>query len=242
MTTSEPQRHGLLGSISDILVPVHRDGHKFIAVALVLTLLGFLLWSPLGWLLAVATLFVAFFFRDPDRVTPLTEGLVVAPADGRITSIERVKPPLELGFADDAERVRISIVLTMLDVHVNRAPVAGRVVRSAYVPGAFSSPMIDKASEENERRALVIATAWGPEVAVVQIAGVVTRRIVSFAHEGDTVGIGQRFGLIRFGSRVDVYLPTTGGVQAAVGQRMVAGETVLADLKSTTPDREARRS
>lgn len=233
-------RNSLLDTIFESLVPVHRDGMKFVGIGIVATLILFLLWAPLGWIAAILTLYVAYFFRDPDRVTPLRDGLVIAPADGRISSIERIVPPAELGLGD-AERVRISIFLSVFDVHINRAPVAGRITRSLYVPGAFLNAALDKASEENERRALIIETASGTEIAVVQIAGLIARRIVTFSREGDSVGIGQRFGLIRFGSRVDTYLPPERTALAAVGQLAVAGETVLADLKSPEPEREARR-
>jgi phosphatidylserine decarboxylase len=234
-------RHHFFSSIADTLAPVHREGHLFIAIGVGLTLLFFLLWPPLAWLIAVATLWIAYFFRDPDRVTPLREGLVIAPADGRINQIEKVRPPQDLGLGE-FERTRISIFLSVLDVHVNRAPVAGRITRSIYVPGAFLNATLDKASEENERRALVIATPSGVEVAVVQIAGFLARRIVTFVSEGDSVSAGQRFGLIRFGSRVDVYLPPGHHALVAVGQRAVAGETILADLTSNEPARETRRS
>jgi phosphatidylserine decarboxylase len=233
--------HGFLDWFGDLFVPVHRDGHKFLGASLLATIIGFLLWSPLGWILLLITLWVAYFFRDPDRVTPLRDGLVIAPADGRIVAIEKVPPPTELGLPTD-DRTRISIFLSMLDCHVNRAPVAGRITRSIYVPGAFLSATNDKSSEENERRAIVITTPTGVEIAVLQIAGMISRRIVTFAGEGDTVGIGQRFGLIRFGSRVDVYLPAGQSALVSVGQRTVAGETVIADLKSDEPEREARRS
>ncbi len=232
---------GILGTIADAFVPIHRDGHKFVAIALAVTLLFFFVWPPLGWVGAVVTIWVAYFFRDPDRVTPLREGLVIAPADGRVSLIERVRPPQELGIGEEP-RVRISIFLNVFDVHINRAPVPGRITRSIYVPGAFLNAALDKASEENERRSLVITMPNGGEVAVVQIAGLVARRIVTFSGEGDTGGVGQRCGLIRFGSRVDVYLPPSGRPLVAVGQRAVAGETVLADLKSDEPEREARRS
>ena len=185
------------------------------------------------------TVYVAYFFRDPDRVTPLRDGLVVSPADGRISSIDTVRPPAELGLGE-TPRQRISIFLSVLDVHINRAPVAGRISRSVYVPGAFLNAALDKASEENERRSIVISTPAGQDVACVQIAGLIARRIVTFAKEGATVGMGERFGLIRFGSRVDVFLPPGHGCLVAVGQRAIGGETVLADLKSTEPEREAR--
>jgi phosphatidylserine decarboxylase len=198
-----------------------------------------LLWGGVGWLLAFATAYVAYFFRDPDRVTPLRDGLVIAPADGKISLIERLRPPAELGLGEE-ERVRISIFLSVFDVHINRAPVPGQIVRSIYVPGLFLNAALDKASEDNERRALVIDMSGGQEIAVVQIAGLIARRIVSFKGEGETVGVGERIGLIRFGSRVDLYLPPGTGPLVAVGQRAVGGETVLADLKSTEPEREAR--
>jgi len=232
---------GFFSGVSRLFVPIHRDGHKFIAICALVTLVLFLFWSSLGWLAALVTVWVAYFFRDPDRVTPLRAGLVIAPADGLISHIETVRTPVELAMGDDL-RVRISIALSPFDVHVNRAPIAGRISRSVYVPGAFVNPTTDKASEENERRALVIEAADGVEIAVVQIAGVISRRIVTFAHEGDSVGVGQRFGLIRFGSRVDVYLPHGKTPLVATQQRMVAGETVLADLASSEPERESRRS
>jgi phosphatidylserine decarboxylase len=236
------ERQGLLETIADQFAPVHSDGHKFIFIGLALMLVGFLAWPPFGWVMTVLTLWVAYFFRDPDRVTPMRDGLVVSAADGRVSLIETVTPPTELGFADNRERVRVSVFLSVFDVHINRAPVAGRIVRSLYIPGAFLNANLDKASEENERRALVIQMPDGSEIAVVQIAGLVARRIVTFSHEGDTVGIGQRFGLIRFGSRVDVYLPPDKVPLVAVGQLAIGGETVLADLKSSEPEREARRS
>jgi len=230
----------LLDTITDSLAPVHRDGHKFVAIGLVVALILFLIWSPLGWIAALVTAWIIYFFRDPDRVTPLRDGLVIAPADGKVSLIETVRPPAELGLGDE-ERMRISIFLSVFDVHIQRAPVAGRIVRSLYVPGAFLNAELDKASEENERRAIAIETAGGVKIGVVQIAGLVARRIVTFASEGDSLGVGERFGLIRFGSRVDTYLPPGASPVVAVGQRAVGGETVLADLKSTEPEREARR-
>ena len=233
------ERHSLIDTITDSIAPVHSDGYKFLAIGAGVTLLLFLLWPPLAWIAALVTAWIAYFFRDPARVTPLREGLVVAPGDGRVSAIERVRPPMELGLGE-AERLRISIFLSVFDVHINRAPVAGRITRSIYVPGSFLNAALDKASEENERRSLVITTAGGTEIAVVQIAGLIARRIVTFLNEGDSVGAGQRFGLIRFGSRVDLYLPPGRGTLVSVGQRAVGGETVLADLKSDEPEREAR--
>lgn len=229
----------LPSTIMSMLAPVHRDGWKFLAIAAGLALLFLMLWPPLGWLLVVVALYIAYFFRDPDRVTPLRDGLVVSPADGRVSAIERVRPPPELGFGIE-ERQRISVFLSVLDVHINRAPVAGRIGRSVYVPGAFVNAALDKASADNERRALVIAMADGTEIGVVQIAGLIARRIVTIKDEGDTVAVGERIGLIRFGSRVDVYLPVGRTALVAVGQTAIAGETVLADLASVESEREAR--
>jgi phosphatidylserine decarboxylase len=235
------ERHGILETIFDSLAPVHPDGHKFIAIGAAVTLLFFLLFPPLGWLFALVTAWIVYFFRDPARVTPLREGLVVSAADGLISSMEKVRPPAELNMGPE-ERLRISTFLSVFDVHINRAPVGGRIMRSVYIPGTFLNAALDKASEENERRALVIETPSGPEIGVVQIAGLVARRIVTFSGEGDTVSAGQRFGLIRFGSRVDVYLPPGKGALVSIGQRVIGGETVLADLKSDEPEREARRA
>jgi phosphatidylserine decarboxylase len=220
-------RHSLLDTITDSLAPVHRDGHKFVGIGLVATLILFWLWSPLGWIAALITGWVIYFFRDPDRVTPLRDGLIVAPADGRVSLIEKL--------------IRISIFLSVFDVHIQRAPLAGRIIRSLYIPGAFLNAALDKASEENERRTIIIETASGTKIAVVQIAGLVARRIVTLAAEGDSIGVGERFGLIRFGSRVDTYLPVGAFPAVAVGQRAIGGETVLSDLRSTEPEREARR-
>ena len=232
-------RHSLIDTITDSIVPVHSDGYKFLAIGAGVCLLLFLVWPPAAWVAVLITAWIAYFFRDPPRVTPLRDGLIIAPGDGRISAIEVVRPPAELGFGDEP-RLRISIFLSVFDVHINRAPVPGRVVRSVYVPGTFLNAALDKASEENERRCLVISTSDNQEVAVVQIAGLVARRIVTFIREGDTVGVGERYGLIRFGSRVDTYLPPGHGALVAVGQRAVGGETILADLKSNEPEREAR--
>lgn len=233
------ERHGLLETIFDSLAPVHPDGHKFVGAGALLALLFFVLWPPLGWLFALITAWIVYFFRDPQRVTPMRAGLVVSAADGRISSIEKVRPPPELGLGTE-ERVRISTFLSVFDVHIQRAPVSGRIVRSVYIPGAFLNAALDKASEENERRAIVIEMPGGGEIGVVQIAGLIARRIVTFSREGDTLAAGHRFGLIRFGSRVDVFLPPGRHALVSVGQRAIGGETVFADLKSEEPEREAR--
>ncbi|MFM9942541.1 MAG: phosphatidylserine decarboxylase [Hyphomicrobiaceae bacterium] len=231
--------HSLVSTIRSNLAPVHPDGHKFLYIAVPIALLLLFLYVPLGMVAAGIAGYIAYFFRDPERVTPLREGLVVSPADGRISSIESVKPPAELGLGSD-ERLRISIFLSVFDVHINRSPVAGRISRSVYVPGAFFNAALDKASEENERRSLVITQTSGTDIAVIQIAGLIAQRIVTFKGEGSSIGVGERFGLIRFGSRVDVFLPPGKTCLVAVGQRAVGGETVLADLKSDEPEREAR--
>lgn len=234
-------RTSLLDTIADFVTPIHREGTPFIAAGAVVTLLLLWLWSPIGWIAALITIYIAYFFRDPDRVVPLREGLIVSPADGKVSAIETVTPPSELGLGDEP-RVRVSVFLSVFDVHINRSPVAGKISRSHYFPGAFMNAALDKASEENERRSLVIDMASGEQVGVVQIAGLVARRIVTFAREGDSVGIGERFGLIRFGSRVDTYLPPGKTAIVAVGQRAVGGETILADLRSDEVEREARRT
>lgn len=220
----------VFNSVRETLAPVHKEGYPFIIAGVVASLVLGWLWEPLGWAGAVVTLWICYFFRDPVRVTPQDPDLVISPADGRISSIVEVVPPPELQLGQE-KMLRISVFMNVFDVHVNRAPVAGRVARIAYTPGLFLNADLDKASEDNERSAMVIETPRGP-VGVVQIAGLVARRIVSFVKEGDQLAAGQRFGLIRFGSRVDVFLPA--GVVPAVGlnQRAVAGETVLADLRA----------
>jgi phosphatidylserine decarboxylase len=185
-------------------------------------------WEPLGWLFVILGLWVCYFFRDPTRVTPMRDGLVVSPADGRISMIVTAVPPPETGLGAEP-MMRISIFMNVFDCHVNRSPVSGRLLRQVYTPGLFLNAELDKASEDNERNALVIEAA-GTEIGVVQIAGLVARRIVSFVQPGDALTAGQRFGLIRFGSRLD-YLPLSAQILAGVDQMALAGETVLADLR-----------
>jgi len=220
------ERHTVLDSITSAFVPIHPEGHKFILGFGVAALILFLLAPPLGWLGVIATLACAYFFRDPERVTPQRPGLVVSSGDGKVVSIGTVPAAKELALGD-ALFTRVSVFLSVLDVHVVRAPVAGRVVHSAYVPGKFLNAELDKASEENERRAMVIETPAGEKIGVVLIAGLIARRIVTFASEGDSVAAGERIGLIRFGSRVDVYLPAAAAPRVVPGQRTIAGETVL---------------
>lgn len=221
-------RHSVIDSITGAFVPIHPDGRKFVFGAAGVTLLLFLLTGPLGWLGVIATAYCAYFFRDPERVTPKRAGIVVSAADGRITGLGKVALPPELGLAAGTA-TRISVFLSVLDVHIVRAPVGGKLVRSYYVPGKFLNAELDKASEENERLALVIETAAGEKIGLVLIAGLIARRIVTFVKEGDSVEAGQRIGLIRFGSRADVYLPDGTVPLVEIGQTAIGGETVLAE-------------
>ncbi len=230
----------MLNSVQSILVPVHQEGYRFIAIFAAATLLMFwLLPDVFGWLGVILTVWCAYFFRDPQRVTPLRDGLIISPADGRISSIETVTAPPELEL-DGEQCTRISVFMNVFDVHVNRAPVDGIVTALNYVPGKFINAELDKASEDNERQALTIEMTAGDKLGVVQIAGLVARRIVKFVKTGDQLMVGQRFGLIRFGSRVDVYLPVGHNALVSVGQRAIAGETVLADLTHDEPSRVGR--
>jgi phosphatidylserine decarboxylase len=227
-------RHNLLDSITGAFVPLHRDGYKFVAAFGVATLFLFLLAPPLGWLGAILTAACAYFFRDPDRVTPDRPGLIVSAADGKVSAVvESMPAPRELALGTEP-LTRVSVFLSVLDVHIVRAPVGGKVIRSAYVPGAFLNAELDKASEENERQALVIELKSGVKIGVVLIAGLVARRIVTFVSEGASVEPGERIGLIRFGSRVDLYLPEGVEVLTEVGQTAIGGETVLAVLAGDT--------
>jgi phosphatidylserine decarboxylase len=228
----------VLASIRSQLAPVHREGLPFIGIFAVVSLLALWLWPPLGWLGVVATLWCAYFFRDPVRVTPLREGIVVAPADGRVSRIIDAMPPKELGLGEQP-LPRVSIFMSVFDCHVNRSPLAGKIERIIYHAGAFMSADLDKASESNERNSLLIASN-GRRIGVVQIAGLVARRIVSFVREGATVAAGERIGMIRFGSRVDVYLPAGARPLVAEGQMAIAGETVIADLAAGEAQRSFR--
>jgi phosphatidylserine decarboxylase len=213
---------------------VHPEGRKFLVIAAAVTFLTYSLISPfLGWLLIGVTIWVAAFFRDPIRTTPRGANLIVAPADGLVTMIAKVPPPAELreaGGLDEGEYTRVSIFMSVFDVHINRSPIAGRIKRIAYVPGKFLNADLDKASEDNERQHFLVEGADGLKIGFTQIAGLVARRILSFVREGDSVVAGERVGLIRFGSRVDVYLPTGTGPRVLLGQRSIAGETVLGEV------------
>jgi phosphatidylserine decarboxylase len=220
--------------------PIHPEGRKFglAAVGLSLIVLVILHWQILGWPLLLGSLGVFAFFRDPERVVPQGADLIVSPADGLITLIQQVPPPAELqapdGQAGDAlaaePLTRISIFMSVFDVHINRAPIGGTVARVIYIPGKFVNADLDKASDENERQHILIERADGVRVAFTQIAGLVARRIVPFIKPGDIVAAGQRVGLIRFGSRVDVYLPKGTESKVLLGQKVIAGETVLAEI------------
>ena len=225
-------------SIRAQIVPITPEGYPFIGAFALASLVLFWIWTPLGWLGTLLTIWCAYFFRDPPRVTPVREGLVVAPADGRVSQITTVPLPHELGLGA-IPMLRISIFMSVFDCHINRSPVFGRVEKVLYQPGKFFNADLDKASADNERNSVVISAA-GARVAVVQIAGLVARRIVCFVREGQPVGAGERFGMIRFGSRLDVYVPDGTTLLVAVGQTAIGGETPIADLRATADPRTYR--
>lgn len=224
--------------LATVVKPIHREGYRFIAAFAAATLLLFLVAAPLGWIGVGLTVWCYYFFRDPVRAVPARAGLIVSPADGVVSMIVPAAPPEELGLGT-APLTRVSIFMSVFDCHVNRAPIGGVVTRIAYRPGKFLNASLDKASADNERNALAIELPDGRTLAVVQIAGLVARRIVCEVAEGTGVATGARFGMIRFGSRLDVYLPPAVAPLVAVGQIARAGETVLADLASDEPAREA---
>ena len=228
----------VINSIRSQLAPIHPEGYPFIGGFAFASLVLFWLWPPLGWLGTVLTAWCAYFFRDPVRVTPIAEGVVVAPADGRISLVVNAVPPPELALGD-RPLPRVSIFMSVFDCHVNRSPVSGRIERIVYTPGKFLNADLDKASEDNERNALVIVAGAG-RFGVVQIAGLVARRIVGWVREGQEMGAGERIGMIRFGSRVDVYLPSGSVPLVSVGQTAIAGETVIADLGTIGSGRSFR--
>jgi phosphatidylserine decarboxylase len=220
-----------------LLAPLHPDGFKFVAAGIAGSLLLFLLWAPAGWAAAVVTLWMVYFFRDPWRVTPTRPGLLISPADGIVISIAAATPPPELAMSDVAT-LRIGIFLNVFDVHVIRTPVGGRVAAMRYTKGRFVNASLDKASEENERLAIRVAPPEGPDVAFVLVAGLIARRIVCDLYQGQQVASGQRIGIIRFGSRVDIYCPPPYVPMVVAGQRMIGGETVLADRLADEPPRQ----
>jgi len=222
--------------LSTVVKPMHREGYRFVAIFAGVTVLLFFFSAILGWIGVGLTVWCYYFFRDPERVTPTRQGLIVSPADGVVSMIESAVPPEELGMGP-AALTRVSIFMNVFNCHVNRTPVTGTVAKIAYRPGKFLNASLDKASIDNERNSLAIAMEDGRKLAVVQIAGLVARRILCEVKEGGWLQTGERFGMIRFGSRLDVYLPEGVAPLVALGQSTIAGETVLADLASTEPAR-----
>jgi phosphatidylserine decarboxylase len=245
-----PYRNGLangvgmtiIDSIKTSIAPVHKEGWRFVAMFAAATALiwwlGLWMLVPVGVLL---TAWCAYFFRDPVRVTPLGDSLIISPADGHVSSIESVVPPPELDLPRE-KMTRISVFMNVFDVHINRSPINAKISKITYVPGLFFNAELDKASEDNERQAFTLETPKGDKIGVVQIAGLIARRIVKFVSEGEKLEAGQRFGLIRFGSRVDVYLPESVAPLVCVGQRALAGETVLADLNVNGKSKPSRKA
>jgi phosphatidylserine decarboxylase len=219
------------------LAPLHPDGFKFVLAAVAATVLLFLVSRPAGWVAVVVTLWVVYFFRDPWRVTPVRDGVLVSPADGIVMSVGPAPPPPELEMSE-APVARIGIFLSLFDVHVNRAPIGGRVTALRYTKGRFLDAGRDEASAQNERMAIRVAPPEGPDIAFVQVAGLVARRIACDLREGQRIATGQRVGIIRFGSRVDIYLPAPYVTMVVAGQRMVGGETVIADRLAPAPVKE----
>ncbi|TCO72376.1 phosphatidylserine decarboxylase [Rhodovulum euryhalinum] len=225
--------------LSTFVKPMHPEGRRFVAIAAGITLVAFLIWAPLGWICAGLTVWVYYFFRDPVRVVPDRPGVMVSPADGIVSLLSPAVPPAELGLGD-RPMLRVSVFMSVFNCHVNRLPASGRIVAVAYRPGKFLNASLDKASEDNERNGLAVELEDGRRYGVVQIAGLVARRILCWSAEGQRLATGERFGLIRFGSRLDVYLPEGARPLVAIGQTMVAGETVIADL-GAAPGAETTR-
>lgn len=231
-----PGDNHLLETIKSVMVPVHPEAWLFVAGFAIISLVLGQVWSPLGWIGLVLTLWCIFFFRDPVRMVPEREGLVVSPADGLVQKIVDVVPPAELGLGEEP-LTRISIFLNVFDVHINRIPIKGTITALHYIPGTFVNASLDKASEDNERQLIAITTDDDKKFGVVQIAGLVARRIKCDLKDNQTVRTGERFGLIRFGSRTDIYLPAGVKPHVIVGQRAIGGETIIADVKADEPAR-----
>lgn len=227
-----------MNMLDTFVKPMHREGYKFVAIAAAITLVAFVISDYLGWIGVGLTIWVYYFFRDPKRSVPDARGLIVSPADGIVSLIERAVPPPELG-AGDTPLLRVSVFMSVFNCHVNRAPIAGKLVKMSYRPGKFLNASLDKASVDNERNSLLFDIDGGRQLVVVQIAGLIARRIVPFVSEGQSLRTGERFGLIRFGSRLDVYLPEGVAPLVCLGQTMIAGETVLADLSQPSLARQA---
>ncbi len=228
-----------MNMLSTFVKPMHPEGYRFVGIFAVISLVMFWLSEPLGWLGVGATVWCYYFFRDPKRAVPQGAGLIVSPADGVVSLIEPAVPPVELGMGPEP-LTRVSVFMNVFDCHVNRTPIAGKVAAIAYRPGKYLNASLDKASVDNERNSLCLELPDGRKIAVVQIAGLVARRIVCFTHQGQALRTGERFGLIRFGSRLDVYLPPGVQPMVAIGQGMISGETVLADLNGPAVPRTAR--
>ncbi|MGB1361267.1 MAG: phosphatidylserine decarboxylase [Alphaproteobacteria bacterium] len=221
-----------LDFLKPVLIPIHQEGHKFIAIFAGATAIFYMMdWTLLTFVGVVLTVWCGAFFRNPTRHTPTKDGLIISPADGVVQLITQSAPPAELGMGDK-ELTRVSVFMNVFNVHINRAPISGVVKAVEYKPGKFLNADLDKASSDNERLSFVMEHSSGKDIAFVQIAGLVARRIKGFVKEGDVLSVGERFGLIRFGSRVDVYLPKGVKPMVALGQTMIAGETVLADLNA----------
>lgn len=231
-TTISSNRPG--GGIKWRWPSIHPEGRKFLLIAGIVTLCFWLLIGQfVGWLMLILTIWIGAFFRDPERITPTSGDIIVAPADGLVTQIAEVAPPPEIAGPDglgDATMLRVSIFMSVFDVHINRTPIAGTLRKLVYIPGKFLNADLDKASEENERQHFVVERADGVRIGFTQIAGLVARRIMPFVSMGNELATGQRVGLIRFGSRVDVYLPAGTSSQVLLGQRTLAGETIVARI------------
>ena len=215
--------------LSTFVKPMHPEGRKFVAIFAAITLVLFLLWEPLGWVGVGLTVWVYYFFRDPERVVPIQEGIMVSPADGIVSLLEPAVPPSELGLGSEP-MTRVSVFMSVFNCHVNRIPAAGRITTVAYHHGKFLNASLDKASEQNERNGITVELRDGRQYGVVQIAGLVARRIMCWSKEGSDMQRGERFGLIRFGSRLDIYLPSGTEPTVQIGQTMIAGETIIAQL------------
>ena len=215
--------------MSTFVKPMHPEGHKFVAIFGAITVALFLLWEPLGWIGVGLTVWVYYFFRDPERVVPDEAGVMVSPADGIVSLLEPAVPPSELGLGN-APITRVSVFMSVFNCHVNRIPAAGRITTVAYHNGKFLNASLDKASEQNERNGLTVELPDGRQYGVVQIAGLVARRIMCWSEEDTQMQRGERFGLIRFGSRLDIYLPSGAEPSVKIGQTMIAGETIIAKL------------
>jgi phosphatidylserine decarboxylase len=215
--------------LSTFLKPMHPEGRKFVAIFATITLVLFLLWEPLGWVGVGLTVWVYYFFRDPERVVPNDDGIMVSPADGIVSLLEPAVPPMELELGSEP-MTRVSVFMSVFNCHVNRIPAAGRITTVAYHHGKFLNASLDKASEQNERNGITVELSDERQYGVVQIAGLVARRIMCWSKEGSDIQRGERFGLIRFGSRLDIYLPSGAEPTVQIGQTMIAGETIIARL------------